>query len=621
MTDSAINVDHLLDLAEAVCDEVASQNDFVELDSILLAQKASRRQYWDYCRMHILLEMELQADDAIKNAFGQNTFDLEMPEVRNSEIPIAVATPIVSESAALRGFISSTFHGTIGFFSQELPFSLLIGAVLTSLGLWFASMIYVSSPEKIVKDSSPPVQSSFDPTLKVVGKITGMVDCKWADPNTETFNGASVLLGRKYALASGLMEITYATGAKVILQGPVTYEVEANGGYLEVGKLTGKLGSKLEIRNQEPNILAFSVRTPTTTITDLGTEFGVEVDAEGVTETRVFSGRIQVTSEGIAGRHQFSIREGQWARISSNGSISMTNQSANKMGKPFIRAMPDRQDGCKADAYAKLVLSMNPFAYYRMERPESTEDRVVYDSAPGGRHGELLLRDEFGGSPWRSGRFGDSLVMRGTDACDRVLIRNFPINTTPMKGLSFSVWAYAVGFDDWNALIHGFVSRSFLSGDVSSIWVSDVLNIGVDGSKGRLEVVCSYGSGGARLCLHRNATSKPFPLQQWQHVAFVIDGEDVRLYQNGVEVAKAVDRANRVRMIDALSIGGRQESQDLAWKGRIDEAAIFPYALSSSQVRQLFTGDSREATQEQYNRGSAAAKSSTSAGDRTKSDR
>ena len=41
------------------------------------------------------------------------------------------------------------------------------------------------------------------------------------------------------------MEITYDTGAKVILQGPVTYEVESpNGGYLSVGKLTGKLEKK-----------------------------------------------------------------------------------------------------------------------------------------------------------------------------------------------------------------------------------------------------------------------------------------------------------------------------------------------------------------------------------------
>ena len=60
-----------------------------------------------------------------------------------------------------------------------------------------------------------------------------MVDCKW-------HGGSRVSLGQKLDLASGLMEITYDTGAKVILQGPVTYEVESNGGYLSVGKLTGE---------------------------------------------------------------------------------------------------------------------------------------------------------------------------------------------------------------------------------------------------------------------------------------------------------------------------------------------------------------------------------------------
>ena len=66
-----------------------------------------------------------------------------------------------------------------------------------------------------------------------------MVDCKWAGT---AFDSPVVPLGRKYELASGLMEITYDTGAKVILQGPVTYEVESkNGGFLPVGKLTGKV--------------------------------------------------------------------------------------------------------------------------------------------------------------------------------------------------------------------------------------------------------------------------------------------------------------------------------------------------------------------------------------------
>ena len=126
-----------------------------------------------------------------------------------------------------------------------------------------------------------------------------------------------VSLGDKFALASGLMEITYDTGAKVILQGPVTYEVESNGGYLAVGKLTGKLEKKVasgqwlvasrsEIPSPQslapspssnPQSLTsnpslstihyplFTIRTPTATVTDLGTEFGVEVATDGTSQS------------------------------------------------------------------------------------------------------------------------------------------------------------------------------------------------------------------------------------------------------------------------------------------------------------------------------------------------
>ena len=49
-------------------------------------------------------------------------------------------------------------------------------------------------------------------------------------------------LGDRLALRSGLLEITYDTGGKVILQGPVAYELESPaGGYLSVGKLTARL--------------------------------------------------------------------------------------------------------------------------------------------------------------------------------------------------------------------------------------------------------------------------------------------------------------------------------------------------------------------------------------------
>ena len=52
-----------------------------------------------------------------------------------------------------------------------------------------------------------------------------MVDCRWADTKTAAAVDADVPLGQEYALASGLIEITYRTGARVILPGTCTYNV------------------------------------------------------------------------------------------------------------------------------------------------------------------------------------------------------------------------------------------------------------------------------------------------------------------------------------------------------------------------------------------------------------
>ena len=189
--------------------------------------------------------------------------------------------------STLGGFLGTVCHGTIGFFSQELPFSLLIATVLTGLGLWFGSMIYVSSPEKIAKDSLPPARSAFTPALEIVAKITGMVDCQWSKDGREPAGFDSVLLGRQFKLDSGVMEITYKSGAKVILQGPVTYEVESKtGGFMSFGKLTGKM----EVEKAK----GFTVRTPTAIVTDLGTEFGVEVSKDGRTTSHVFRGSVSL---------------------------------------------------------------------------------------------------------------------------------------------------------------------------------------------------------------------------------------------------------------------------------------------------------------------------------------
>ena len=85
----------------------------------------------------------------------------------------------------------------------------------------------------------PPVETAADSGPVIVGTITGMSNCRWADPRLAACVADPVPQGRKYPMASGLLEITYNTGAKVIIEGPAIYAADAcNGGVLFFGKLT-----------------------------------------------------------------------------------------------------------------------------------------------------------------------------------------------------------------------------------------------------------------------------------------------------------------------------------------------------------------------------------------------
>ncbi len=239
MSDHPSNDDRLLRLAEAVCEKMATPAELAELDALLLADDAACQRYLSYCRMHVGLKMDMLAHEAARNA--RQRIDREYVDAA------AVASDLSKEptsSVLPLNLFATAFQNTVGFFSQEIPFSLLIATVITGLGLWCGSLIFVTHHKQIAEDVQSAKPAMVGPHVQYVGRITGMVDVRWADAATAAVTDL-VALGRKYAIASGMMEITYDTGAVVILQGPVTYEADSrDGGFLSLGKLTARLEKK-----------------------------------------------------------------------------------------------------------------------------------------------------------------------------------------------------------------------------------------------------------------------------------------------------------------------------------------------------------------------------------------
>ena len=310
----------------------------------------------------------------LSRLFSTSNMDCESEESPDSTVGVQETSLLsATDTSPSPSLLSATTHSTLAYFSEGMPLAYLLATAITGLGLLVGSMVHVSQPEQVARSSVQAVV--VEPTL--VGRITGMVDCKWEKKGSgfrvqgsETENPPSnihhptslVSLGDKYALASGLMEITYDTGAKVILQGPVTYSVEANGGYLLVGKLTGKLEKKNdeckmmndELRTHASDIHPssfilhpFSIRTPTATVTDLGTEFGVEVSKHGITKTHVFVGEVQIVTgsgQGDTGKQMRVISAGQSARVGHSEAISVGKEDAGEIANRFVRVCRHRND-------------------------------------------------------------------------------------------------------------------------------------------------------------------------------------------------------------------------------------------------------------------------------------
>jgi hypothetical protein len=156
--------------------------------------------------------------------------------------------------------------------------------------------------------------ATFTEPEKRIGRITAMVNCRWALPATATTMGADVIADRCFGLESGILEITYDTGAKVVLKGPALFSAPSRAtGWLFRGKVTV---STPPVTDQP----LFCIRTPTAVVIERGDcQFGVEVEM-GAEATQPDGGRPDVNLEKPAmsrvyvfrGKAEFCVPE-RWA--------------------------------------------------------------------------------------------------------------------------------------------------------------------------------------------------------------------------------------------------------------------------------------------------------------------
>ena len=351
MSDRPTIADEFWALLDAACADEITESQWEKLHSYLENDPNARRVFVDHIRLRSSIRLWWKGERS--RAAGLDRIETKLPAERiEGDSQNATSCPVFATPPP-----SGRRFTTTDLFAGEWVLPCVVATVVLCMmliGAWVYKMPPrqhqpVDVPQQFVADERPGNM--------LVGRVTGLHECRWADADTETFLGAPVRIDSKYSLDAGLLEITYSTGARVVLEGPCDYVVDSRaGGYLGVGKLIarvevggGESGSrkigdsgirevgesgirevgesgdrkvgKSEHRenglgasskrllptNQtaacgfahHSNAVAssaplFAVRTPSAVVTDLGTEFGVIVGEDGDTATHVIEGHVEL---------------------------------------------------------------------------------------------------------------------------------------------------------------------------------------------------------------------------------------------------------------------------------------------------------------------------------------
>jgi hypothetical protein len=433
-----------------------------------------------------------------------------------------------------------TLHDTMGYLSSGWPVAYLVATVIFAIGALIGSVIYVSHPVQVAQQSVslPSLLSSLP---SVVGRITGMVDCRWKERTGSGMqNSPLIRLGDKFALASGLMEITYDTGAKVILQGPATYVVDAkNGGFIHVGRITGIM----EVADAK----GFTVRTPTAVVTDLGTEFGVEVDKAGSTTSHVFRGAVNVrpvNHDKDVNTADTVLRENESARTErdSDDSQRIVLRRVVVKSDDFVRRLKDTS-------------SVDVLAWFRMGEDEPN----ARDGKPAGKeihsHNKTRVRLERHGSPTYSADTqapGSSLSMTFHGGKDGEYFGSPRFPFIPNDYFILEAWVKLHKLGSKPAVVarNGQAPRNgYCLVIANGCWMGGFEGVGwIDSG-----VACEVG--------------------KWTHVALVCERGKTQLWMNGSPVGKVFDGIPNTPD-GPFSIGGDIGFPVVAFNGEIDEVRL-----------------------------------------------
>jgi hypothetical protein len=564
-----------------------AQNRFEELLSLLLDDDVTAEQMDELTRMvsedhalltqlrqHLLMsdrlsqfEDELRSGDRFIDAVQ---FRIHAAEDSNHFVARVVASaqeeaaqqskpaPSISE----RGWRSA--RGLAGWITAAIALIVLAGVVFQRNAQRVTDIPGVQVADSIQEEAN-------DLGVAVLTRVSGLLGEHTADWVT----GKTIPPGT-LVWDAGLLQLEFYCGATVVAEGPASLEIIDDS---RVICRSGRLRAYVP-----PPARGFTVLAPTVELVDLGTEFGIRVEANGATEIHVFDGAVELY-EAKSNRNVTTRRElnaGDAVTLDRNGGTkkietrdvdfvtpSRLSEMTSARRQEQLRDWKEFRDSLRDDPRV--------IAYFPFDRNDS-EDRLLVGYGTNG----VTMEGAIVGCEWAEGRWPGKTSLQFKRPGDRVRI------TVPgeFESLTYSTWLRVDGLDRQQ----------------SSLMLTDGFEKNRPHWQIRQDGALVLGIRRSRSVSHiyqSDSIFNLFRLGQWVHLATVYDAEQASVthYVNGrlVSRERLEEPASGLLEIGKATIGNwsvptprHRGSRVRNFNGCMDELIVFGQALDDQEVRRIY---------------------------------
>lgn len=542
-----------LHLIEAACDGTITADEQQQLDRAITANEAAARAYSEYFHTHSELHFLAKLQRARNAALSH--MPAETHKVRRQP-------SWLSRNKTRNTFVIAT--------------TIFFGVLLV--------LSTIPAPN-VVGDADK--QDTPAPTVaEEIATLTGWHRIDWKEGYHLSGRDHRLRAGQKVAMLSGLAEITYDTGAKVVLEGPCEFVIGArdlgleaseeeaaepsrtrkpadvaNSGFLQLGKLVAHVQGKAAE--------GFTIGTPWADVVDRGTRFGVDVDVTGATVFVVIEGKVDLETQ-VSGQTQPRTQRlvaGEAVQVTggATGSVAVTSVAADSIDltASIPKSAYDRWTESRAELLSDAIVDMD------MEGNPPANSGAIEPTV-----------DRFGKAEgaWRFGTNGPDgpYASVSLGASNRLM----PSSDQPITILAWVKPEQFLPTTTENRIVT--LYRSYKTTGLT------LAMGGAEGGTGRLSAGYVLGER-----LFEVAGKRRIQAAEWYHVALTFDGESLSIYLNGT-LEHTVKTELAACAPTAATVGAFERSRH-GFIGAIDDVHVLDRAVSAEHINKLYeTGRASE---------------------------